>query len=536
MDKLKVIIADDEHLICSLLYNLIDWDALNLEHIGSANDGITLYKLIIEKKPDIVITDVCMPDLNGIELIRDIRKLNIPCRFIVISGYRQFEYARNAMRYDADDYILKPIEAKELNASLLKVADSIRQKHNSASDTGSMLKNSPGYVHYLFELLTNYKHPSTVFGNLVNFNKAHATSFKNGSFRFACIRLDAPDVPQGNQPDNSTGISASISQTISNKMVPSCYHVLSDVSIDFISILLNYDPTRENEILLDLRDSFLASQQLNDLFIGMRSTMGVGSCVSELYDCSKSYLEAYSALQTRIIHPNERILFYENLSAHTSDSRINMEEFSENIISYINIRDSDQLKKLFNQLIRICNSDYAIVDMMNMLNNLCPMISESIAPSFESPLNPQYFTHELQQALASAGTIDVLYSNFFDPICSYVNQLRKEAELKLKRPIRQAINYIDQNFSKPLKLEDVAAVVFLSPHYFSDLFAKELQMTFSDYLQKIRLNEAKRLLIHTNMNIAEIANTVGYIDSRYFSKLFKKQIGIMPKEYRKLYS
>lgn len=536
MDKLKVIIADDEHLICSLLYNLIDWDSLHLEHIGSANDGISLYKLIIEKRPDIVITDVCMPDLNGIELIRDIRKLNIPCRFIVISGYRQFEYARNAMRYDADDYILKPIEAKELNTALLKVAESIRQKHNSSASTVSVLRNSPGYVHYLFELLTNYKHPFTSLGDLNSFNTAHSTSFKNGCFRFACIRLDAPDVPQGNQADNSTGISASISQTISNKMVSSCYHVLADVSIDFISILLNYDPSRENEVLLDLRDSFLASQQLSDLFIGMRSTMGVGGCVLDLNDCCKSYLEAYSSLQTRIIHPNESIIFYETLSVHSSASEVNMGEISENIISYIDIRDSDQLKKLFNQLIRSCNSDYAIVDMLNMLDNLCPQISEAIAPNFESPLNPQYFTNELRQALASAGTIDVLYSNFINPICSYVNQLRKEAELKLKRPIRQAVAYIDQNFSKPLKLEDVAAVVFLSPHYFSELFAKELQVTFSDYILKVRLDEAKRLLIHTNMNIAEIANTVGYADSRYFSKLFKKQIGVMPKEYRKLYS
>lgn len=535
MNKLKVIIADDEYLICSLLYNLIDWENLNLEHIGSANDGATLYKLIIEKHPDIVITDVCMPNLNGIELIQNIRKLDIPCRFIVISGYRQFEYARNAMRYDADDYILKPIEADELNAALLKVATSIRQNNYPADNSGTLL-TPPGYMHYLVELLTDYKHPSSTLEDIETFNITHATSFKKGCFRFICIRLDAPDIPQENAADNSTGISASISQTILSKMSSSCYYVLADASIDFISILLNYDSAKENDVLTDLHDSFIASQHLCDLFIGMRSTMGIGNCVFSLSNCSRSYFEAYSALQVRIIHPGENEIFYENLSSHSPNIDLSFGEISENILSYIDIRDSDRLKKLFDELIKTCKFDHEIIDMLNMLDALCPPISEAIAPQLEAPLNPQYFTRELKQALASSGSVDVLYSNFINPICSFVNQLRKEAELKLKRPIRQAVEYIEANYSKPLKLEDVAEIVYLSPHYFSDLFAKELHITFSDYIQKVRLEESKRLLINTNMNIAEIANTIGYADSRYFSKLFKKQIGIMPKEYRKLYS
>ena len=128
-DRERVVIADDEQLICTLLIEIIRWDELNLELAGIAHNGRELWQEIIDKHPDIVITDICMPEMDGIELIRQVREKGIPCRFIIVSGYRLFEYAHNALKYNVEDYILKPIDNTELNTRLGELArDVMREK------------------------------------------------------------------------------------------------------------------------------------------------------------------------------------------------------------------------------------------------------------------------------------------------------------------------------------------------------------------------------------------------------------------------
>lgn len=129
-----VIIADDEQLICELLKSLINWEELHLELIGEAYNGIALYQEILDKHPDIVVTDISMPQMDGIELIGKIRKEGIPCHFVIVSGYRQFEYAHNALKYDVEDYILKPVDAAELNAALKKLVQKTEDVRNLSKE------------------------------------------------------------------------------------------------------------------------------------------------------------------------------------------------------------------------------------------------------------------------------------------------------------------------------------------------------------------------------------------------------------------
>ena len=121
--RLKVLIADDEIKVCRLIQHLVDWDALEMDIIGFANDGKTAYENICEKKPDIVITDIRMPIYDGLELIRRAKETNPEINFIVISGYSQFEYAQQAIKYGVKDYLLKPLKKRELENSLIEIKE-----------------------------------------------------------------------------------------------------------------------------------------------------------------------------------------------------------------------------------------------------------------------------------------------------------------------------------------------------------------------------------------------------------------------------
>ena len=123
----KLLISDDENRICKLIKNLIDWDSLGIEITGMANDGMTAYHMAQETKPDIIITDIKMPDVDGLELIKMIRELGLEVDFIIISGYRQFDYAQQAIRYGVEDYIVKPINEKELISIVEKIISKKRR-------------------------------------------------------------------------------------------------------------------------------------------------------------------------------------------------------------------------------------------------------------------------------------------------------------------------------------------------------------------------------------------------------------------------
>ena len=118
---ISVLIADDELAVCQLVNHLIDWDGLQMERLDYASNGLEALDMIEKHRPDIVITDIRMPGLSGLELIRKTREQNIPVSFIIISGYREFEFARQAIQYGVEDYLLKPIQEKELNSLLYRL-------------------------------------------------------------------------------------------------------------------------------------------------------------------------------------------------------------------------------------------------------------------------------------------------------------------------------------------------------------------------------------------------------------------------------
>ena len=138
---MKVLIADDEIKVCRLIQHLVDWDALEMDIVGFANDGKTAYESICEKKPDIVITDIRMPVYDGLELIRRAKEVNPEINFIVISGYSQFEYAQQAIKYGVKDYLLKPLKKRELENSLTEIKESHESLIKSTSSTPHRFQN-----------------------------------------------------------------------------------------------------------------------------------------------------------------------------------------------------------------------------------------------------------------------------------------------------------------------------------------------------------------------------------------------------------
>ena len=189
---LKAIIADDEKWICQMIAKIIDWDEIGIELVGQAEDGLEAFNLIKTFRPDIVITDIRMPGMDGIDLVKKTREMQLKCHFIVISGFRQFEYAHNAIKYGVDDYLLKPIKKAELTSILKK----IRSEFDEMKAKKSEEKKIKNKLIYSAEILNKQFLNKLFLDNnensydLITINNEYQFGFQDGIFQSFIIRLD----------------------------------------------------------------------------------------------------------------------------------------------------------------------------------------------------------------------------------------------------------------------------------------------------------------------------------------------------------
>lgn len=240
----KVFIADDEKLICKLLEHSINWDKLGLTLSGVFYDGQSLYQAILKEEPAIVITDISMPLINGIDMIRLVKESGCKCHFVIISGYKEFEYAHSALKYNVEDYLLKPVNADELNKTLAKLCTKLGTEsalNNELSKQPLSPETNPQYYRYVFQTLLKSKSSDPI--TLIDIQKRYHIEFQPGLFQCISISLH-------NQTCDESGIpslSEKIDRIIKEHIEPHCYRCITDCNNLWIYVLMNYAPENKFE-------------------------------------------------------------------------------------------------------------------------------------------------------------------------------------------------------------------------------------------------------------------------------------------------
>ena len=537
LKKNKVLIADDEELICVLLQKIIQWEELNLELAGVVNNGADLFEAINEKHPDIVITDICMPGMDGIELIKKVRYEQIPCKFIIVSGYRQFEYAHNALKYNVDDYILKPIDNKEINDALRKLVQSIDPTEPNIADNdinGRVQKVSAEKMKRFFlnRIIHELKDSES---SIEAIEREYGIEFKDGYFQCLHIKLDIIEKTQ-EFGDDSNSIQNKLILVFKEIFNDCCYQVLVDLSFGSILIGINYAETQENNIHNCIKKYFEYAKNIIDLFIGFKITIGVGKPYKNIWDFKKSESEANEAINCRIVEGIDRVIYWGRLNLPAgiiNESR--RKQILERLAKDFEILDVEDFEKCIKELFVLVINRFSPVEMYNLLEQIQELFFEREADLIQEFYNENYLRKQIHFALTNAISIKDLENAIREPIVQAMKKFLEDVKKRNAKPIRLAISYIEDNYAKQIKLEDIAGEVNLNPVYFSNIFKKEIGVNFIDYLTSYRIKKAKELLSSSSKNVNEVAFSVGYTDPRYFSKTFKKIVGIKPMEYRKIY-
>ena len=525
-NKRKVLIVDDVLRIGQLVAKLIHWDDLGMECLDIKNDSEEALAVIKEKDPDIVITDIRMPKISGLDMIKIAKQSGSRAEFIVISGYREFEYAKTALECGVENYILKPINEQEVNEALEKVnrklirRESVKELKQTADEGRRIIKHN-----YLRDIIENRDSNGAVYKGV---------ELEGSIFRCIELTLDPVDLERLEEKTDlyeSEKVEKLIEDLISPVVREALFTRYKNLHIYG---LLNYDEEQKQDVKETVNTVLTKVQDMLSSFDRYVVTIGVGAAKSEISGIRESFEESYRASCNRLRYGTGRIIYYEMIPKPQDElSDKILEDHKETIINAIDSLNNEQLEHesgiMFSEMFCINNAD--LTNCYKLAEKLIVFVCRQIDPEEENTAGCK----EAAERITFCGRITQLKEYVSQTLSEMLTQKKNALESRSVRPVRQAKEYMEEHFREKITLEDVADRIALNPIYFSTLFKKETGMNFSTYLVNIRMEKAKELLRTTNETIAQVSEDVGYRDSRYFSQLFKKTVGVKPALYRKLH-
>ncbi len=533
----RVLIVDDEKRIGILVKNLIRWTELGMECIGVYDNGTDALEAVRTSSPDIVITDIKMPQISGLELIQRSQKIKEDLFFIVISGYKEFDYAHKALEFGVENYLLKPIDEDELNQVLEKINIKMGQKDVLEDKVKQIMTKGNKIIRRDF--LRNIIDQSVE-------RIEEPIDFKGNCYRAIDIKCDYTNYANRSRKQDKLLVDQ-IYQTVEGSF-SNCTEecLVCEKENLHVYCLLNYYVDKKAEFYEALNECVLHMKEYCMQMDQYCVTIGVGAETNRFENIRFSILESYRAACNRLKYGTGRLIFYndimQDVEPHLEDV---LKEAQESFVKAVETYSAETAVAVIR---RVMDADIEGVDMTEyyeLSEKILELLLEHIQDFHtedekierqEELLDKTMLKKEIMDKIQHASDVFELRKLLTDEVRMCIINQKKYLESRSVRPIRVVVDYITKHYGQKLTLEGMAELVDLNPVYFSALFKKEMGVNFSNYLTKIRMDHAKKALIETNESITLIGMSVGYEDQKYFSQAFKKSVGIGPAVYRKMHS
>ncbi len=518
------ILADDEISILRELENAVDWEELGIQLVRLATNGQDTLSAILELRPDFAIIDIKMPDLDGIEVIQKTRKLNILTDFIILSGYDSFSYAKDAIRYGAKAYLLKPLDNSELYDAIYRTClDRSRQNMGNHNRLYQEKLN----LNFLNRLLDSKILEQSMIEQLLQ-NTRIALS---DSSCYVCVLL----YEQKNQQIPYQQLITSLDQEFSQEK-----HILWQHRENQIVGIFNASDS------LPFQNAIRCQTAIQKNHLPM-PLIGIGDMVSGLMECSYSYNRALASITYRLYDDTSGIFTYEILCSVQPVLKLTDIDCLP-LVQFIVRKDLEGIRAFCNDFIdRLL---YVPMPPPNYVFSMCYSLFHMIEQEFSSfsdqeilsEVNAQDLYHLTKLSQIREWMINSFchLSEFIDAVYGYGGNKYTKTPPNCAEPedsiIRTAKEFIHKNITCHIKIEDIAQQVHLSPSYFAIYFKNKTNINLRDYLLTEKMEYARRALMNPNTSINEVSYTVGYGYYRSFSRAFKNIHGITPSDFQAKYT
>ena len=530
----KIYIADDETIIRKGLINGIDWAALNCQVIGSASDGKKAYNEILRLRPDILLTDIKMPLLDGLEMIALLRRQLSDLYIIVITGYSEFSFAQRAVKLGVYDFILKPIDIDYLCKVILNIENKIddcRSEHSAVS----LYSNFRGELS-LSEAQALW---NAVFSpSSSDFTVWEEEGRPGRHLPFCqCVILQIDDyfrIVENMTLEEQEELEGVICKSIAEALKEADHvYSLARGNAEFLFVLFSENiPALEShrqKLLLQFRK--LLDERLN-----CTATAGIGTILSRPGQIRQSYLEAEEALQHKFLYGNSSDILFASRN-HPSEAAdydyiSSMQTIVSSIVSGNPTRAIEEAGKSFSPGSRPVYASMHSFTINNIIFGCIELLSAVNLSLYE--VFPDFSA--VYKELISSGSDRELHARLAGLIRQVSNlySLSKNSLTGSENPIvSDAKAYIEKHYSDcRLHLSHIAEALSVSSCYLSNIFKQETGKTYIDFLTSVRIKKAKEFLADPQVKVYEVCYLAGYDNPTYFSTLFKRRTGCTPTEYR----
>lgn len=508
----KILIVDDEYLLRQGIKHLVDWKKEGFDIVGEASNGKEALELIEKFKPHIIISDVVMPVMDGVDLAKIIKTSYPEIQIVILSSYSDFNYVKDTFKLGVKDYILKPkLNPEELVLLLKNIANNI------PNFTFSPSKNSTNLTihHFLTKLISGFDEEldeKTILNN----------------FPYDSFLLLGDNIKKLTNINSTKLVSLrSILSSSAKDCLEGLIYYEIDVSNDLFLIIINFENENYHKVLQQINSMLLKiSKEIPQIFFVLSKTF------NSLYELEHIYTNNFKPLfGYKFYFENKNIMSYEELPKNKIKEKFDFKHYSEQIymlnidkaLNYLkeymcsSIKNYSlnefELKTLFQ------NALYNIINILDELHfNMDEMNNSKI----------EYF-----RCIDETKSTEELLS-LLDIIIRDIDELLNNQQSRLNdHRINKIIEYISNHYAEQLSLKQVADKFHFNYYYLSSYFSSHNKEGFSEYLNKIRVDKSAELLRNEDIPVSEISFMVGYSDHSYFCKVFKKFKKLTPSKFRK---
>ncbi|KRE98478.1 AraC family transcriptional regulator [Paenibacillus sp. Soil766] len=526
---LNAILADDEPIIIKGLKKLIPWEELGIAIIGEAMTGRSLMEQIVLKQPDLVITDISMPDGSGIDVIKEVQKQQLRTKIIFISAYQEFSYAKDALAFGAVDYLVKPIEKSLLLEAVGKAMTQLQEANKDQSSKGKLAvyeqKDKKTQLEELFDRLTQGDiRWEEAQRKLQSLN----THFPGACFSVLYVELAHVQLQDGRWGEHEKRLLVFAVSNLVDELIQLYGSGLVIQKGENLCVIVNHMRVEDDmqRLASEMRDKLL-------FYLKIHLTICIGLPVISLQDIRESYMSAIETMNYSYFEKEGTILSWSQNERHSGSDHV-LADAKQAVIKAVIAKDKQQVQELLGSFFEHATvgangrKESAVLIVYAMLTDLMEEMSAvgiDLKVSAEQRIDWQQRMHQFYRYRDLTDFITVTILEILEQV-STAGGSREAQQIKIVK------EYIEEHYSENITLESMASQVFMNPYYFSSFFKKHTQENFKQYVTNIRMKNAVRLLLQTDLLVYEIAEKVGYQNPRQFSDMFKKSYGKLPHEYK----
>ncbi|HHW49458.1 MAG TPA: response regulator [Clostridiaceae bacterium] len=528
--RLKVMLVDDEYLTRELLRRCINWNEIGMEIVSEASNAYEALDIVDKIIPDIIITDICMPFMDGIEFSKAVIERHPHIKIVILTGYEEFEYAKRSIKVGAADFLLKPINHNEIKKAALNIKEKIEAERTRNDEYRKLKKQLDESMPYLREIFLNELLQGRMDENIIQ-NKLlyFQIDIKSNQFQTAVIEIIY------------TSMHAEFGEEDILLLRMHCIELIKQYFRNKIYTYVFFDISQRIVILNNDKDIDLIEccENIKNMIVNRLNCfvcIGVGNSYEGIKNIRNSYREAIEALNYKVIAGKNQVMNYNDITFPAQRQLFFFDDQIDDLGYYLKVGMEDKAIELVETLYdEIASIQTDIVDIIRVIGvniistilNTATKLGINIKEVFHNGIQPYKYVFKIDTIPEMKNYLKSCISGALKSINSFRNS-------KVSKIVKEIQNFLIENYADPeINLLSVAKMFYLNPSYLSRLFRQETGQTFVEYLTRIRIKKAIELLKETDMKVYEVAEKVGIIDPHYFGICFKKYLGMSVSEFKK---